>query len=144
MVRADEASKRAKVQDLFVTMHMERTMNQLMNMVMKQTRQMTNGMPGMDQMTAEQKKSFTEKFSGNYTRPGRNLIMQLQITDGKLVLKNGAMTVEYNWQIAGGVRDSVMLNLSNGEEKTVVVVEVQDKSVNFTGNEYLQNTWKRN
>jgi len=56
MARADEASKRAKVQDLFVTMHMDRTMGQLMDMVMKQTRQVVNGMPGADQMTAEQKK----------------------------------------------------------------------------------------
>jgi hypothetical protein len=55
-MRADEVSKRAKVQDLFVTMHMDRTMAQMMDLVMKQVHQMTGAMPGADQMTAEQKK----------------------------------------------------------------------------------------
>jgi hypothetical protein len=54
--RADEASKRAKVQDLFVTMHMDRTMAQLMDMVMKQVQQVTGSMPGADKITPEQKK----------------------------------------------------------------------------------------
>ena len=56
VARADEASKRAKVQDLFVTMHMDRTMEQMMDLIMKQVHQMTGAMPGANQMTSEQKK----------------------------------------------------------------------------------------
>jgi hypothetical protein len=59
--RADDASKRAKVQELFVTMHMDRMMSQIMDMVMKQTRQVTQGMPGADKMTPEQMK-LVEQF----------------------------------------------------------------------------------
>jgi hypothetical protein len=59
--RADEASKRAKVADLFVTMRMDRTMSQMMDLVMAQTRQMMQRMQGTEQMTPEQKK-LVENF----------------------------------------------------------------------------------
>lgn len=58
--RADEASKRAKAQDLFTTLRMDRTMAQIMEMVMRQVKQQTQSMPGADQMTPEQKQRLDE------------------------------------------------------------------------------------
>jgi hypothetical protein len=54
--RADEASKRAKAEELFTLLHMEQTMGALTTNVMKQVQMMTQAMPGADQATPEQKK----------------------------------------------------------------------------------------
>jgi hypothetical protein len=56
MARADDASKKAKVEELFATMHMERMMSQIMDAVMAQVKQMTQTMPGSEQLTDAQKK----------------------------------------------------------------------------------------
>lgn len=56
VAHADEASKQAKVQDLFATMHMDRMMDQMMDAITASVRQNMSTIPGMDQMTPEQKK----------------------------------------------------------------------------------------
>ncbi len=53
--RADDASKRAKAEELFATLHMDQTMGQLMKIVMAQVQQSVNSVPGADQMTPDQK-----------------------------------------------------------------------------------------
>jgi hypothetical protein len=60
MARADEASKKAKVEELFATMHMDRMMSQITAAMLAQVKQMTATMPGADQMTAAQKKMVSE------------------------------------------------------------------------------------
>jgi hypothetical protein len=55
-VRADEASKRAKAEELFTLLHMDQMMDQLTSSVMKQVQTMTESMPGADHATPEQKK----------------------------------------------------------------------------------------
>ncbi len=58
--RADEASKRAKAEQLFMLLRMDTMMDQLMNGVKKQVQQITESMPGADQATPEQKKQMTD------------------------------------------------------------------------------------
>ncbi|HZQ44896.1 MAG TPA: DUF2059 domain-containing protein [Acidobacteriaceae bacterium] len=58
--RADEASKRAKAEQLFTLLRMDRLTDQLTNSVMKQVDQMTQSMPGMDRATPEQKKLLAD------------------------------------------------------------------------------------
>ncbi|HEX4154950.1 MAG TPA: DUF2059 domain-containing protein [Acidobacteriaceae bacterium] len=58
--RADEVSRRAKAEELFVTMHMDQTMGQLMNAVMTQVQQMTQSVPGADRFTPEQRKEVAD------------------------------------------------------------------------------------
>ena len=55
MARADDTTKKAKVEALFIAMHMDRMMSQLSNAVMQQVKQMTQSMPGMDKLTEQQK-----------------------------------------------------------------------------------------
>lgn len=57
---ADEASRKVKTRELFVLMHLDQTMAQTMEMVMKQVGQMTQSMPGMDRLTPEQSKLMEE------------------------------------------------------------------------------------
>ena len=59
--RADEASKQAKVKELFVTMRMENMLDQVMAAIRYQVVQMTQADPGADQRTPEQKK-LTQQF----------------------------------------------------------------------------------
>lgn len=54
--RADEASKRAKAEELFSLLHLDQTMDQITKNVMKQVQAMTDSMPGADHATPEQKK----------------------------------------------------------------------------------------
>ena len=58
--RADEASKRAKAEQLFMLLHMDTMMDQLMGGVKKQVQQITESMPGADQATPEQKKQIVD------------------------------------------------------------------------------------
>jgi hypothetical protein len=58
--RADEASKRAKAEQLFMLLHMDTMMEQLMGGVKKQVQQITESMPGVDQANPEQKKQITD------------------------------------------------------------------------------------
>lgn len=58
--RADEASKRAKAEQLFALLHMDRMMDQLMAGVKSQIQQIVQTMPGSDQATPEQKKQITD------------------------------------------------------------------------------------
>lgn len=58
--RADEASKRAKAQELFMLLHMDRMMDQLMTGVHSQVQQIVQSMPGADQATPEQKKQIED------------------------------------------------------------------------------------
>jgi hypothetical protein len=57
---ADEASKRAKVEELISVMHMDRMMNQMLEAMKGQTEQMMQQSPGADSMTPEQKKIETD------------------------------------------------------------------------------------
>jgi hypothetical protein len=57
--RADEASKRAKVEELVSVMHMDRMMNQMLEAIKGQTEQAMQ-QPGADSMTPEQKKIETD------------------------------------------------------------------------------------
>ena len=54
--RADEASKRAKAEELFTLLRMDQTMGAITANIMKQVQTMTQSMPGADQATPEQKK----------------------------------------------------------------------------------------
>lgn len=58
--RADEASKRVKAQQLFMLLHMDQMMDQLLSGVHKQVQQITESMPGADQATPEQKKQIAD------------------------------------------------------------------------------------
>jgi hypothetical protein len=59
--RADEASKRAKSEELFTLLHLDRMMDQMMTNVMKQVEQITQAMPEAQQgQTPEQKKIVTD------------------------------------------------------------------------------------
>lgn len=58
--RADEASKRAKAEQLFGLLRMDTMMDQLLSGVKKQVQQITESMPGTDQATPEQKKQITD------------------------------------------------------------------------------------
>jgi hypothetical protein len=58
--QADEASKRAKAEQLFVLLRMDTMMDQLMGGVRKQVQQITESMPGADTATPEQKKQITD------------------------------------------------------------------------------------
>lgn len=53
--RADEASKRAKVEELITVMHMDRMMDQMMEMVKSQAEQAMQQAPGANSLTSEQK-----------------------------------------------------------------------------------------
>jgi len=64
---ADEASKRAKVEQLFVAMNLERSMNDMMAAVRKQVNQAMQSMPGMDQTTPAQKK-LIDNFQGQVNK----------------------------------------------------------------------------
>ena len=54
--RADEASKQTKVRDLFVTMHMDHMLDQMMHSIQGEVQAMAQRAPGAEQMTAPQKK----------------------------------------------------------------------------------------
>ena|SRR5579875_854106 len=54
--RADDASKRAKAEQLFTIMKLDKMMDQLMAGITKQVQQMTQSMPGAGNPTPEQKK----------------------------------------------------------------------------------------
>jgi hypothetical protein len=58
--RADDATKRAKAEQLFTVLRMDQMMDQLMDGVMKQVEQITQSMPGTDQVTPEQKKQIAD------------------------------------------------------------------------------------
>lgn len=58
--RADEASKRAKAEQLFLLMHMDRISDQLMSGIRKQLQQITQSMTDTDQATPEQKKQVVD------------------------------------------------------------------------------------
>lgn len=58
--KADEASKRAKAEQLFMLLHMDTMMDQLLSGVKKQVQQITESMPGADQATPEQKKQIAD------------------------------------------------------------------------------------
>src|ERR1700728_5285524 len=58
--RADEASKRAKVEELVSVMHMDRMMDQMLEVIKGQTEQAMQQQPGADSMTPEQKKIVTD------------------------------------------------------------------------------------
>jgi hypothetical protein len=58
--RADEASKRAKAEQLFLLLRMDTMMDQLMGGVRRQVQQITESMPGADTATPEQKKQITD------------------------------------------------------------------------------------
>lgn len=60
MARADEASKRAKVQELIAEMHMDRMMGQMTEAMKAQTDQMLKQAPGMEALTPEKKKLVEE------------------------------------------------------------------------------------
>jgi hypothetical protein len=56
MARADEASKRAKVDELIAVMHMDRMMDQMTEALKTQTDQMLKQAPGMEALTPEKQK----------------------------------------------------------------------------------------
>lgn len=56
--RADDASKRAKAEELFKVLRMDQTMEQLSSSILKQVQQITESMPGANQATPEQKKQI--------------------------------------------------------------------------------------
>ena len=58
--RADDASKRAKAEQLFTLLHMDTMMDQLMTGVRRQVQQITESMPGADQATPDQKKQIVD------------------------------------------------------------------------------------
>jgi len=58
--RADDASKRAKAEQLFMLLHMDTMMDQLLSGVKKQVQQITESMPGAGQATPEQKKQIVD------------------------------------------------------------------------------------
>ena len=58
--RADDASKRAKAEQLFMLLHMDTMMEQLMSGVRTQVQQITESMPGADHATPEQKKQIVD------------------------------------------------------------------------------------
>jgi len=58
--RADEASKRAKAEQLFILLRMDTMMDQLLSGVRKQVQQITESMPGADTATPEQKKQIAD------------------------------------------------------------------------------------
>jgi hypothetical protein len=58
--RADDASKRAKAEQLFVLLRMDTMMDQLMGGVKRQVQQITQSMPGADHATPEQQKQITD------------------------------------------------------------------------------------
>jgi uncharacterized protein len=58
--RADEASKRAKVEELVTVMHMDRMMDQMVEALKSQTAQMMQQLPDADSMTPEQKKIMAD------------------------------------------------------------------------------------
>jgi hypothetical protein len=65
MARADDASRLAKAHELFLVMHMDRMMNQMMgqmtDFVKQQVQETAKSAPGADQMTPAQKK-LTDDF----------------------------------------------------------------------------------
>ncbi len=58
--RADDASKRAKVQELFNVMHVDRMTEQITSVVRKQLEASMRGLPGLAQATPEQKKLLSD------------------------------------------------------------------------------------
>jgi hypothetical protein len=58
--RADDASKRAKAEQLFMLLHMDTMMDKLLSGVKKQVQQITESMPGAAQATPEQKKQIVD------------------------------------------------------------------------------------
>ena len=59
--RADEASKQAKVKELFATMHMDHMLDQMMHSIEGEVQAMARNTPGAEQTTPEQKK-LTQDF----------------------------------------------------------------------------------
>lgn len=59
--RADEASKQAKVKELFATMHMDHMLDQMMSSIQKEVQTMTEHTQSAQSMTPEQKK-LTQDF----------------------------------------------------------------------------------
>ena len=59
--RADEASKQAKVKELFATMHMDHMLDQMMSSIQKEVQVMTQKSQSAQGMTPEQKK-LTQNF----------------------------------------------------------------------------------
>lgn len=59
--RADDASKQAKVRDLFATMHMDHMLDQMMHSIQEEVQTMAQQTAGAQQMTPEQKK-LTQDF----------------------------------------------------------------------------------
>jgi hypothetical protein len=64
LAHADEASKEAKVRELFTAMRMEHTMEQMMGMMQQQVQQMARNAPVSDTMTPPQKKLTDEYLAG--------------------------------------------------------------------------------
>jgi len=64
MVRADEASRREKVKELIVSMHMDQMMDQMTTSIKTQMEQMVQQTPGVNAMTPAQKK-VTDAFEAN-------------------------------------------------------------------------------
>ncbi len=58
--RADEASKRAKVEQLFTVMKIDQMSNQILNSVRRQMTNMSRSLPDGQQMTPEQRRLLTE------------------------------------------------------------------------------------
>jgi hypothetical protein len=59
--RADDASKQAKVRELFVTMRMEHMLDQMLTSIQRQVVAVAQMSPDVDKMTPEQKK-LTQNF----------------------------------------------------------------------------------
>jgi hypothetical protein len=59
--RADEASKQAKVRDLFATMHMEHMLDQMMHSIQGEVEAVAQSTPAAEQTTPQQKK-VTQDF----------------------------------------------------------------------------------
>lgn len=58
--RADEASKRAKVEELVAVMHLDRQMDQMMSLMKAQVEQTVHNVPGMESLTTAQKKAVSD------------------------------------------------------------------------------------
>lgn len=58
--RADDASKRAKVEELFTVMQVSKMSNQIVAAVQKQMDSTMHSMPGMDQLTPDQSRVLNE------------------------------------------------------------------------------------
>jgi hypothetical protein len=66
-----DAAKRAKVEELMSTMHVDKMMGQMMDMAKAQVQQSAAGMPGADSMTPAQKKIYED-----FQQKSLDLVMQ--------------------------------------------------------------------